>query len=148
VGGSPGRRGANNGLELSSLAVRDAGEIERGIAAFAREPNSGLIVAAGGGTVVHRRTIIDSAARHRLPAIYPYRYMTVDGGLMSYGTDLVEQYRRSASYVDRILRVEKPGDLPVQKPTKYDLTVNLKTTKALGLTLPPTLLARADEVIE
>jgi putative ABC transport system substrate-binding protein len=136
------------GLELSTLAIGGAGEIERGVAAFAREPNGGLIVAAGGGTVVHRRTIIDSAARHRLPAIYPYRYMAADGGLMSYGTDLVEQWRRSASYVDRILRGEKPGDLPVQKPTKYVLVVNLKTAKALGISMPQTLLARAEEVIE
>jgi len=135
-------------LELSPLAIRDAGEIERGVAAFAREPNGGLIVGVGGGVVVHRRAIIESAARHRLPAIYPYRYMAAEGGLMSYGIDLVEQYRRSASYVDRILRGEKPGDLPVQKPTKYDLAVNLKAAKALGLTVPPTLLARADEVIE
>ena len=135
-------------LELSPLAIRDAGEIERGVAAFGREPNGGLIVGVGGGVVVNRRAIIESASRHRLPAIYPYRYMAAEGGLMSYGIDLVEQYRRSASYVDRILRGEKPGDLPVQKPTKYDLAVNLKTAKALGLTVPPTLLARADEVIE
>jgi putative ABC transport system substrate-binding protein len=136
------------GLELSSLAIRDAGEIERGVAAFAREPNGGLIVGVGGGVVVNRRAIIDSAARHRLPAVYPYRYMATDGGLMSYGVDLVEQYRRAASYVDRILRGEKPGDLPVQKPTKYNLAVNLKTAKTLDLTMPPALLARADEVIE
>jgi putative ABC transport system substrate-binding protein len=136
------------GLELSPISIRDAGEIERSVAAFAREPNGGLIVGVGGGVVVHRRAIIDSAARHRLPAIYPYRYMPADGGLMSYGVDLVEQYRRVASYVDRILRGEKPGDLPVQKPTKYDLVVNLKTAKTLGISMPQTLLARADEVIE
>jgi putative ABC transport system substrate-binding protein len=136
------------GLELSALATRDAGEIERGIAAFAREPNSGLVVAAGAGTVVHRRTIIDSAARHRLPAIHPYRYMVGDGGLMSYGTDLVEQYRRAAGYVDRILKGEKPADLPVQRPTKYELSINLKTAKALGIAIPTSLLLRADEVIE
>ncbi len=135
-------------LELSSLGIRDTGEIERGVAAFAREPNGGLIVGVGGGAVVHRRAIIDSAARHRLPAVYPYRYMAADGGLVSYGVDLVEQYRQAASYVDRILRGEKPGDLPVQKPTKYNLAVNLKTAKALGISMPQTLLARADEVIE
>ncbi len=136
------------GLELSPLSIRDAGEIERGITAFAREPNSGLIVGVGGGTVVHRRAIIDSAARNRLPAVYPYKFMATEGGLMSYGVDLVEQYRRAASYVDRILRGEKPADLPVQKPTKYYLIANLKTAKALGITMPSSLLARADEVIE
>ena len=107
-----------------------------------------MIVGVGGGATVHRRAIIDSAARYRLPAVYPYRYMATDGGLMSFGIDLVEQYRRAASYVDRILRGEKPADLPVQRPTKYNLTVNLKTAKALGITIPPSLLARADEVIE
>ena len=136
------------GLELSPISNRNAGEIERGIAAFAREPNGGLIVGVGGGATVYRRAIIDSAAQYRLPAVYPYRYMAVDGGLMSFGVDLVEQYRRSASYVDRILRGEKPANLPVQKPTKYNLTINLKTAKALGITMPPPLLARADEVIE
>ena len=136
------------GLELSPLSIRDAGEIERGITAFAREPNSGLIVGVGGGTVVHRRAIIDSAARNCLPAVYPYKFMATEGGLMSYGVDLVEQYRRAASYVDRILRGEKPADLPVQKPTKYYLIANLKTAKALGITMPSSLLARADEVIE
>jgi putative tryptophan/tyrosine transport system substrate-binding protein len=136
------------GLELSPLSIRDAGEIERGITAFAREPNSGLIVGVGGGTVVHRRAIIDSAARNRLPAVYPYKFIATEGGLMSYGVDLVEQYRRAASYVDRILRGEKPADLPVQKPTKYYLIANLKTAKALGITMPSSLLARADEVIE
>ncbi len=136
------------GLELSPLPVHNTREIERDIAEFARDPYGGLIVGVGGGSVVHRQTIIDSAARHRLPTVYPYRYMAAEGGLMSYGIDLVEQYRRASSYVDRILKGEKPGDLPVQKPTKYDLTFNLKTARALGVTVSPALLARADEVIE
>jgi putative ABC transport system substrate-binding protein len=136
------------GIEVSSLSIRNADEIERGIAAFAREPNSGLIVATAANTMIHRQAIIEAAARHKLPAVYPYRFMAADGGLIAYGVNLAAQYKRAASYVDRILKGEKPADLPVQKPTKYELTVNLKTAKALGLTLPPTLLARADEVIE
>ncbi len=136
------------GLELSTLSVRDAREIERGIAAFASEPNGGLIVAVGGSGAVNRQAIIENIARHRMPAVYPYRYMAADGGLISYGIDLIEHYRQAAGYVDRILKGAKPGDLPVQRPTKYLLTINLKTAKALGIAMPPALLARADEVIE
>ena len=136
------------GLELSTLSVRDAREIERGIAAFAREPNGGLIVAVGGSGAVNRQAIIENIARHRMPAVYPDRYMAADGGLISYGIDLIEHYRQAAGYVDRILKGAKPGDLPVQRPTKYLLTINLKTAKALGIAMPPALLARADEVIE
>ena len=136
------------GIEVSTLSIRSAEEIERGITGFAREPGGGLIVAVGAGGVIHRRTIIETAARLKLPAVYPDRHMAVDGGLIAYGINLAAQYRRAAGYVDRILKGAKPADLPVQKPTKYELTVNLKTAKALGVTLPPTLLARADEVIE
>ena len=136
------------GMEVSPLAVRDPGEIERGVASFAREPNGGLVVAVASSTNLHRGAIIASAARHRLPAVYAYRYFVTAGGLISYGPDLRAQYRHAAGYVDRILKGEKPADLPVQAPTKYDLVINLKTAKALGLDLPPALLARADEVIE
>jgi putative ABC transport system substrate-binding protein len=136
------------GMEVSPLAVRDPGEIERGVANFAREPNGGLVVAVASSTNLHRGAIIASAARHRLPAVYAYRYFVTAGGLISYGPDLRAQYRHAAGYVDRILKGEKPADLPVQAPTKYDLVINLKTAKALGLDMPPTLLARADEVIE
>jgi putative ABC transport system substrate-binding protein len=136
------------GIELTSISNRDARDIERSIAALAGEPNTGLVAAVGAGTVVRRRTIIETAARHRLPAIYPYKYMATEGGLMAYGADLVGQYRRAAGYVDRLLRGEKPGDLPVQKPTRYDLTINLKAAKAQGIAIPQTLLASADEVIE
>jgi putative ABC transport system substrate-binding protein len=136
------------GLELRPIGARDAPEIERGIAAFAREPNSGLIVTAGGLTVIHRDLISTVAARHHLPAVYPYRYFVTGGGLMSYGPDPSEQYRRAAGYVDRILKGEKPADLPVQTPTKYELVINLKTAKALGLEVPLILQQRADEVIE
>jgi putative ABC transport system substrate-binding protein len=136
------------GMETIPLAVRTPGETERGLAAFAREPNGGLIVAVGSSTSLYRGTIIASAARHRLPAVYAYRYFVADGGLISYGPDLVGQYRRAAGYVDRILKGEKPGDLPVQAPTKYELVINLKTAKALGLDVPATVLARAEEVIE
>ena len=128
--------------------MRDANEIERAVAAFAQLPNGGLIVLTGGAVLVHRDLIITLAARHRLPAVYPFRYYAADGGLISYGPDTIDPYRRAASYVDRILKGEKPGDLPVQAPTKYELVINLKTAKALGLEVPPTLLARADEVIE
>jgi len=127
-------------------ARQDTADIERGITAFARTANGGLIVT--GGSVINRRELITLAARHRLPAVYPDRVFVADGGLISYGPDRIDQYRRAAGYVDRILKGEKPGDLPVQAPTKYELVVNLKTAKALGLTVPPTLLARADEVIE
>ena len=136
------------GVELSPVDVRDASEIERDVSAFARGSNSGLIVTSSGLAAVHRELIIALAARYRLPAIYSYRYFATSGGLISYGPDPIDQYRRAAGYVDRILRGEKPADLPVQAPTKYELAINLKTAKALGLTVPPTLLARADEVIE
>jgi putative tryptophan/tyrosine transport system substrate-binding protein len=136
------------GVELSPIDVRDAGQIERDIAAFARETNGGLIVTASSGAVVHRELIIKLAARHRLPAVYPFRYFVTSGGLISYGPDTNEQYRRAAGYVDRILKGEKPADLPVQAPTKYELAINLKTAAALGLTVPPSLVARADQLIE
>jgi putative ABC transport system substrate-binding protein len=136
------------GVELSPIDERDGGEIERNIAAFARAPNGGLIVTASQGAVANRELIITLSARHRLPAVYPFRYFVTDGGLISYGPDTTEQYRRAASYVDRILKGEKAADLPVQAPTKYELAINLKTAKALGLTVPPLLLARADQVIE
>ena len=135
------------GVELTPVGVRDADEIERGVAEFARSGNGGLIVSAG-GQGPHRKLIIALAARLRLPAIYPYRYYAVDGGLISYGPNTVDLFRRAAGYVDRILKGEKPADLPVQAPTKYELVINLKTAKALGLTVPDSLLARTDEVIE
>jgi putative tryptophan/tyrosine transport system substrate-binding protein len=134
------------GLEASPVNVRDAREIERSVAAFARSPNGGLIVTQTAN--FHRDLIITLAARHKLPAIYGLRYDVTGGGLLSYGPDIVDQFRQAAGYVDRILKGEKPADLPVQAPTKYDLVLNLKTAKALGLEVPPTLLARADEVIE
>ena len=136
------------GIEMSPIGVRDASEIEGAVTAFAREPNGGLIVLASPLSIVQRKLIIALAARHRLPAVYGLRFFVVDGGLISYGPDSVEPYRRAAGYVDRILKGEKPADLPVQAPTKYDLVINLKTAKALGLEIPATLLARADEVIE
>jgi putative ABC transport system substrate-binding protein len=126
----------------------DVSAIEAAVTAFAHTPNGGLIVLPDVSTAQHRDLIIALAARHRLPAIYPYRYYAVSGGLMSYGTDVADVCRRAAGYVDRILKGEKPADLPVQAPTKYELVINLKTAKALGLELPPTVLARADEVIE
>ena len=135
------------GVELSPIDMRDAGEIERGVTAFARAPNGGLIVTTA-GSVIRRSLIIALAARHKLPAVYPYRYHVSGGGLISYGPDVVDQFRRAAGYVDRILKGEKPADLPVQAPTKFELVVNLTTAKALGLTVPETFLARADEVIE
>jgi putative tryptophan/tyrosine transport system substrate-binding protein len=136
------------GIELRPVAVRDPGEIERTITTFARENNGGLIVTAGAGVATHRGVIIKLAAKYRLPAVYAYRYYVADGGLMSYGPNNIDQYRSAAGYVDRILKGEKPADLPVQAPTKYELVINLKTAKALGLEIPPTLIARADEVIE
>jgi putative ABC transport system substrate-binding protein len=135
------------GVELVPIGVGDLGEVERGVAAFARSPNGGLIVTTG-GTGFRREAIIALALRHRLPAIYWERFLVAAGGLMSYGPDLVEQFRQAAGYVDRILKGEKPADLPVQAPTKYRLIINLKTAKSLGLTVPDALLARADEVIE
>src|SRR5262245_8951484 len=135
-------------IEVSPVNMRDAGEIERDSADFARSGNGGLIVTASASAVVHRDLIVTLAAQHKLPALYPYRHFAAAGGLISYGADVVDQYRRAAGYVDRILRGEKPADLPVQAPTKFELVVNLKTAKELGLAIPPTLLARADEVIE
>jgi putative ABC transport system substrate-binding protein len=136
------------GIELSPIGVRDVGEIERAVTAFARMPNGGLIVTGSAPAAIHRDLIVALAARHKLPAVYFARFMISAGGLISYGPDLVEQHQRAAGYVDRILKGEKPADLPVQAPTKYELAINLKTAKALGLTVPDTLLARADEVIE
>jgi putative ABC transport system substrate-binding protein len=136
------------GVELSPVDVRDAGEIERAVTVFARFSNGGLIVTASALATRHRDLIIALAARHRLPAVYAYRYMVAAGGLASYGPNSIDQYRRAAGYVDRILKGEKPADLPVQSPTKYETVINLKTAKALGLTVPDTVLARADEVIE
>ncbi|HEX2336324.1 MAG TPA: ABC transporter substrate-binding protein, partial [Hyphomicrobiaceae bacterium] len=136
------------GLEWSPINLRDAGEIERAVTAFAHGPNGGLIVVVGTVATIQRELIVALAARHRLPAIYPYRFFVEAGGLMSYGPSLVDGYRRAAGYVDRILKGEKAGDQPVQAPTKYQLAINLKTAKALGLEVPPMLLARADEVIE
>jgi ABC-type uncharacterized transport system substrate-binding protein len=135
-------------LTLSLVDTREPAKLERDVGAFAREPNGGLIVAASASGTIHRELIVTLAARHRLPAIYPYSFFVAAGGLISYGPDLVDQYRRAAGYVDRILKGEKPADLPVQAPTKYEMHINLKTAKALGLEIPPTLLARADEVIE
>ena len=136
------------GVEVSPVNVRDAPEIERGVAAFARSGNGGLIVTGSPLSLVHRDLIITLAARYKLPTVYFQRPFVTDGGLISYGPDLVDQSRRAAGYVDRILKGEKPADLPVQAPTKYELVINLKTAKAMGLTVPPSLLARADEVIE
>ena len=136
------------GVELSPLNMRDAPEIERAVTAFAQSSNGGLLVTGSALATVHRDLIITLAARHRLPAVYPVRFFVSSGGLISYGPDSVDPYRRAAAYVDRILKGEKPADLPVQAPTKYELVINLKTAKALGLTVPETLLARADEVIE
>ena len=136
------------GMEAMPVNVRDATEIERVVAAFARIPNGGLIVTGSPLVVIHRNLIVKLAARDKLPTVYFERLFVTGGGLMSYGPNIVDQYRRAASYVDRILKGEKPADLPVQAPTKYELLINLKTAKALGLEVPPTLLARADEVIE
>jgi len=135
-------------LELVPLNFRDRADIERTVAGFARSSSDGMVVTSGPLAAVHRASIVATAARHKLPAVYVSRFTAVDGGLISYGPDFIDQYRRAASYVDRILRGEKPADLPVQAPTKYELVINLKTAKALGLEVSPTLLARADEVIE
>jgi putative ABC transport system substrate-binding protein len=135
-------------VELVALDVREAVSIERGLAAFVGAPGRGLIVVANPGAIVHAELIIALAARYRLPAVYPYRFFTAAGGLISYGSDNLIEWRRAASYVDRILKGESPAVLPVQQPTKYELVINLKAAKALGLDVPPMLLARADEVIE
>jgi putative ABC transport system substrate-binding protein len=136
------------GVELTPINVDDAAELERAIAAFARASNGGMIVTGSARAVINRDLIIALAARHKLPAIYYERYFVAAGGLISYGPDFLDQFRQAASYVDRILKGEKPADLPVQAPTKYELVINLKTAKALGLTAAPTLLGSADEVIE
>ena len=136
------------GVELRPVDVRDEGEIERAIATFAQNPNSGLIVTGSPLAVSHRDLIIALATRYRLPAVYFNRYWAAAGGLISYGPDLLDPFRRAAGYVDRILKGEKPADMPVQAPTKFELVINLKTAKALGLTVPQSLLASADEVIE
>ena len=135
-------------IEVNPINTRNAGEIERAVAAFARTPNGGLIMTASGLTQTHRDLIITLAARYKLPAVYSNRSFVAAGGLVSYGPDYLDQYRRAAGYVDRILKGEKPSDMPVQAPTKFELVINLKTAKALGLTIPPSLLASADEVIE
>ena len=135
------------GIELTPMSVRDPVELERDVAAFGRSGNGGLIVTAG-GIAFYRGLIVRLASTHKLPAVYPFRYYTIDGGLISYGPDTHDPIRRAAAYVDRILKGEKPTDLPVQAPNKYELVINLKTAKALGLEVPPALLARADEVIE
>ena len=136
------------GVDVSPLNLRDAGEIERAVTAFASSSNGGLIVAASALASVECSLIVELAARHRLPAVYFERLFVASGGLISYGPNLEDGFRRAAGYVDRILKGEKPADMPVQAPTKYDLVINLKTAKALGLTIPPAVLARADEVIE
>jgi putative tryptophan/tyrosine transport system substrate-binding protein len=135
-------------VELTPVYTHTPAEIERGIAAFANEPNSGLIVVVSSSATAHRELIISLAAKYRLPAVFPHRYFAKRGGLASYGPDLIDQYRRAAGYVNRILRGEKPADLPVQAPTKYELVINLKTARALGLAIPHSILAGADEVIE
>jgi putative ABC transport system substrate-binding protein len=136
------------GVELRSLAIRDAVDMDRAIAAFASTPDSGLIVSRTSGAIRQRELIITLAARYRLPTVYPLRLFVTGGGLLSYGPDIVDQYRQAAGYVDRILKGESPADLPVQSPTKYETAINLRAAKALGLDIPPMLLARADEVIE
>jgi putative ABC transport system substrate-binding protein len=139
---------ASLGVAVTPIDVQDASEIERAVAAFARSENCGMIVTGSAIATIHRELIITLAARHKLPAFYTDRFAVASGGLISYGPDFVDQFRRAAGYIDRILKGEKPADLPVQAPTKYELVVNLKTAKTLGLTVPPTLLAQAHEVIE
>jgi putative ABC transport system substrate-binding protein len=136
------------GVELTPIDTRQPDEIEHAVETFAHGSNGGLIVVTGSSAIIHRDMIVTLAARHRLPAVYPFRYYAYDGGLISYGPDAVDEFRRAAGYVNRILKGEKPADLAVQAPTKYELVVNLKTAKALGLAIPPSVLARADEVIE
>jgi putative tryptophan/tyrosine transport system substrate-binding protein len=135
-------------VEVNPVNVRDAGEIERAVEAFGHTPKGGLIVTAGAATTLHRNRIVTLAARHKLPAIYGERSFAAAGGLISYGPDYIDQYRKAAGYVDRILKGEKPADLPVQAPTRYETVLNMKTAKALGLDVPATVLVRADEVIE
>jgi putative ABC transport system substrate-binding protein len=135
-------------VELKPIALTNVDDIERAVATFAREPNGGMIVVVSAASLNHRDLIVGLAARHRLPTVYAYRVFVTGGGLITYGPDIASQYRRAAGYVNRILKGEKPGNLPVQAPTKHELVINLKTAKALGLDVPPTLLARADEVIE
>jgi ABC-type uncharacterized transport system substrate-binding protein len=135
-------------IEVSPINMRDAHEMERDVAAFARSPNSGLIITSSGAAIRYRELIITLAARHKLPAVYWASFFVTSGGLISYGADLIDQYRRAAGYVDRILKGEKPAEMPVQAATKYELAINLKTAKALGLTVPPSLLGRVDQVIE
>jgi putative tryptophan/tyrosine transport system substrate-binding protein len=135
-------------VDVSPVNMRDAAEIERAVAAFARSANGGLILTASALAAVHRELIITLAARHKLPAVYVERFFVAGGGLISYGPNFVDQFRRAAGYIDRILKGEKPADLPVQAPTKYELVVNLKTAKALNLAIPASVLGRADEVIE
>jgi putative ABC transport system substrate-binding protein len=154
IAAGPGQFGAIQaaapaiGVEVLPIDVRNADEIERAVTPFAQSSNNGLIVTASPGSALHRDLIITLAARHKLPAVYPYRYVVAAGGLLSYGPDFADQFRRAASYIDRILKGDKPADLPVQAPTKYELVINLKTARALGLEVPSSLLARADEVIE
>ena len=136
------------GVEVSPVSVRDAAEIERGVTAFAQSANGGLILTAGPLSAAHRDLIITLAAQYKLPAVYETRFYDADGGLISYGPNFLDQYRRAGGYVDRVLKGAKPADLPVQAPTKYELIINLKTAKVLGLTVPQSILARADEVIE
>jgi putative ABC transport system substrate-binding protein len=136
------------GVEVSPVGLHDAGEIERGVTAFARGSNGGLIVTPSALAIAHRELIVKLAARHRLPAIYPFRYFVTDGGLISYGPDVVDQYRRAATYVDKILKGAKPADLPVEQPTKFEFVINLKAAKQIGLTIPPNVLVRADKVIK
>ena len=138
---------ATEAVELFPVNAVNAAEIERAVTAFARSPNGGLIVTSG-STAFHRDLITSLAARHRLPTVFPYRYFVIAGGLISYGPNSIDPSRRAAGYIDRILKGEKPADMPVQAPTKYELVINLKTAKALGVSVPPSLLARADEVIE
>jgi len=135
-------------VEVKPIDVREAAAIERAVEAFASSPNGGMITGVSAASLNHKELIIKLAARHRLPVVYPYRIFVTSGGLMSYATDIIAQYKRVAGYVDRILKGEKPADLPVQVPTKYELVINLQAAKAIGLTVPPTLLDRADEVIE
>jgi putative ABC transport system substrate-binding protein len=140
--------GPSLGVELRPIGVRDPAEIERAVTTISHGPGSGLIVTASGSAIRRRELIISLAAKYRLPAVYPYRFFVIDGGLICYGPSSIDPYRRAAGYIDRILKGEKPAELPVQAPTKYELVINLKTAKALGLELPATVLARADEVIE